>query len=103
MGYVIAAILVLLIVAGFVTFVVMNSMRKGSSRSSQRGGPPGIGPDETPLGDTAEHAGSQTESGHTADDPEDAARGFDPAQGQAAGEPARDTRPDSERLANRPR
>src|SRR3954447_23796801 len=103
MGYVIAAILVLLVVAGFVTFVVMNSMRKGSSRSSQRGGPPGIGPDHTPLGDTAEHAGSQTESGHTADDPEATSRGYDPAERPAAEERAGDTRPDSERLANRPR
>src|SRR4051794_3357155 len=103
MGYVIAAILVLLVVAGFVTFLVMNSMRRGSSRGAQRGGPPGIGPDHTPLGDTAEHAGSQTESGHTAGDPEDAARGFDPAADPATDAPPGDTRPDSERLANRPR
>jgi hypothetical protein len=103
MGYVIAAVLVLLIVAGFVTFVVLNSMRKGS----RGGGPPGIEPDHTPLGDTAEHAGSQTSGGHTADDPETAARGVDPATSEtAADEPAGGGDrpvPDSERLANRPR
>jgi hypothetical protein len=87
MGYVIAAIVVLLIVAVFVTFLVMNSMRKGAGSGSQdqsadeseRGGPPGIGEDPTPLGDTTEHAGEQSEQGMTADDPESAARGHDPA------------------------
>jgi hypothetical protein len=109
MGYVIAAIIVLLLVAGFVTFLVMNSMRKGSgTRSpdpsadeSQRGGPPGMGEDETPLGDTTEHAGSQSESGRTADDPEGAARGVDPSAGEApeGGEgPSRPARPEDRQL-----
>jgi hypothetical protein len=73
MGYVVAAILVLLIVAGFITFLVMNSMRKGAGRGSgdpsvdesARGGPPGIGEDPTPLGDTSQHAGDQSEGGAT--------------------------------------
>jgi hypothetical protein len=109
MGYVIAAILVLLIVAGFVTFLVMNSMRKGSgggspdpsADQSERGGPPGVGQDETPLGDTTEHAGSQSESGQTADDPEGAARGFDPSGGEGSegGEgPSRPDRPEDRQL-----
>jgi hypothetical protein len=109
MGYVIAAILVLLIVAGFVTFLVMNSMRKGaggqgsdpSADQSGRGGPPGVGQDETPLGDTTEHAGSQSESGATADDPEGAARGVDPSSDEApeGGEgPSRPDRPENRQL-----
>jgi hypothetical protein len=136
MGYVIAGILVLLIVAAFVTFLVMNSMRKGagggtsdpSARQSDRGGPPGIGQDPTPLGDTDQHAGAQTEHGTTAEDPErnagedTAADGYDPArtegdgtgaQGDGPGRPARPEdrqrrdagasgTPESERLADRP-
>jgi hypothetical protein len=109
MGYVIAAIVVLLIVAGFVTFLVMNSMRKGSgsgsrdrsANESDRGGPPGIGEDPTPLGDTTEHAGSQSESGATSDDPEGAARGVDPSGDEApeGGEgPERPDRPENRQL-----
>ena len=109
MGYVIAAIIVLLIVTAFVTFLVMNSMRKGagrgtqdpSARQSERGGPPGIGEDPTPLGDTTEHAGEQSEEGRTADDPEGAARGQDPAGGEAvAGGPGpeRPRRPEDRQL-----
>jgi hypothetical protein len=70
MGYVIAAIVVLLIVAGFVTLLVLNSMRKGSAKAED-GGTPGVGQDETPLGDSTEHAGSHGDSGETIDDPED--------------------------------
>ena len=69
MGYVIAAIVVLLIVAGFVTFAVLNSMRKSSPKAEDAGAP-GVGRDETPLGDTTEHAGRHGESGETADEPE---------------------------------
>jgi hypothetical protein len=94
MGYVLAAILVLLIVAGFVTFVVMSSMRKGAA-GDRGGGPPGIGPDPTPLGDTSEHADEQ---------------GVDPAAAPAAPDRPEDrqrgdagTQPESERLADRPR
>jgi hypothetical protein len=62
MGYVIAAILVLLIVGGFVLFLVTNATRKSNVSDA---GDPGqdqnalgiIGSDdETPLGDTDEHA-----------------------------------------------
>ena len=95
MGYVIAGILVLLLVAGFVTFVVLNSMRKRSAKSDHAG-PPGIGPDPTPLGDTAEHA-----------DENDATRGYDPerAEGRQNGNAGAQTdrQPESERLADRPR
>jgi hypothetical protein len=107
MGYVVAGIVVLFLVAGFVAFLVMSSMRKGagagsadpSARQSGRGGPPGIGTDPTPLGDTSEHAGEN-----------DAGAGYDPAatprpedrqMGDAGA--ARGPQPDSERLADRPR
>jgi hypothetical protein len=110
MGYVIAAIIVLLVVAGFVTFLVMNSMRKGST-VAPGGGPPGIGRDETPLGDTTEHAGRQTPSGKVAEDPERNAgeSGFDPAAPRPEDRQRRDAgatrapQPKSERLADRPR
>ena len=85
MGYVIAAILVLLLAAGFITFMVVNATRRRDKS------PAGIvAPDESPLGDTAEHSG------------------MDPAaERESRGEEQepRDLRPESERLANaeRPR
>jgi hypothetical protein len=71
MGYVIAAILVLLIVGGFVFFLVANATNKSNVSDA---GDPGadqnalsiIGSDdETPAGDTSEHAGEQNEHGET--------------------------------------
>jgi hypothetical protein len=98
MEFLIVVVLVLLLVGGFVTFLALNAARKGSSnpdrspRAREEGeGPPGIGPDETPLGDSAEHAGQQTPEGETAARRE--------GRGDADGE---DDRPESERLANRP-
>jgi hypothetical protein len=116
MGYVVAGIVVLLLVAGFITFLVLSSMRKGSARSDHEG-PAGIGPDRTPLGDTTEHAGEQTGRGTTASDPErnpgedDADSGFDPSrpakpedrQLRDAGATGGGPQPASERLADRPR
>ena len=64
MGYVIAAVLVLLIVGGFVLFLVTNATRKSNVSDA---GDPGsdqnamgiVGSDdETPAGDTSEHAPS---------------------------------------------
>jgi hypothetical protein len=105
MGYVIAGILVLLLVAGFVTFLVMNSMRKGagsgtadpSARAGDQSGPPGIGEDPSPLGDTTEHADT------------DASAGRDPAAARPEDRQMRDAgassgpATESERLADRPR
>jgi hypothetical protein len=62
MGYVIAAILVVLIVAGFVLFLVTSAAKK--SNVSDAGGPGGeqnslaiLGSDdETPAGDTSQHS-----------------------------------------------
>jgi hypothetical protein len=114
MGYVIAGILVLLLVAGFITFLVMNSMRKSGPAARDTGGP-GIGEDPTPLGDTTEHAGQQTDRGTTAEDPErnpgedDAGQGFDPERpAKPEDRQLRDAgassgpQPESERLADRP-
>jgi|tagenome__1003787_1003787.scaffolds.fasta_scaffold18506539_2 hypothetical protein len=62
MGYVIAAILVILIVGGFVLFLVTNAAKKGNVSDA---GDPGadqnslgiIGSDdETPAGDTSQHS-----------------------------------------------
>lgn len=109
MGYVIAAIVVVLIVAGFILFLVLNSTRKGagantadpSARQSDRGGPPGIGEDPTPLGDTTEHAGTQSPEGATAEDPESAERGQDPADDRpvpGGDGPQRPARPEDRQL-----
>ena len=68
MGYVIAALLVLLIVGGFVLFLVTNATKKSNVSDA---GDPGAdqnsmgivgSDDETPAGDTSEHAES-TEGG----------------------------------------
>jgi hypothetical protein len=96
MGYVIAAILVVLIVAAVVAFVVRRAT------------------DSTPLGDTEEHAGEHNREGQTVAEPE-AGRGMDPSEtspgvggageggvgGEAEG--SRPVTPESERLANRER
>jgi hypothetical protein len=70
MGYAIAAILVILIIAGFVTFLVMNAAKKGDTEDAADPGadsnPLGIiGSDDTPVGDTDEHAGQQNREGET--------------------------------------
>jgi hypothetical protein len=120
MGYVIAAILVLLIVAAGVTFFVLNAARRerqaAASDPELGGGTPGseaaiVAPDEqTPLGDTDQHAGKQTSEGRTVAGQDDErgtpARGSVPPAGEGGvggeaegGQPAG---PESERLANRP-
>lgn len=71
MGYVIAALLVLLIVGGLVFLLVTNATKKSNVSDA---GDPGaeqnslsiIGSDDgTPAGDTSQHAGEQTEHGTT--------------------------------------
>jgi hypothetical protein len=108
MGYVIAAIVVLLLVSAFVTFFVLNATRKsgraGPSDPGAEGTPPGIAaPDQSPLGDTAEHAGEQRE-GATAEDPERNASERGSEERPRVGDPGPEaTQPESERLANRER
>ena len=114
MGYVIAAILVLLIVAAGVTFFVLGAARKGresaAADSSHGKGTPGseaaiVAPDEqTPLGDTDQHADEPAEGHGGVAEP---TRGSVPPPGEGGvggeaegGDPAT---PDSERLADRPR
>ena len=107
MGYVIAGILVVLIVAAAIAFFVTSATRRKGQASI-------AAPDSTPLGDTEEHAGEQSREGETVADPE-AGRGMDPAEttrgvggpgeggvgGEAEG--SRPVTPESERLANRER
>ena len=77
MGYVIAAVLVLLIVGGFVFFLMANATKKSNVSDA---GDPGAdqnpmsivgSDDETPVGDTSQHSGQQTEEGTTAGPQED--------------------------------
>jgi hypothetical protein len=71
MAYAIAGVLVVLLVGGFVMFLVLNATRKSGPAADTRGeGPPGIGSDDEPLGDTTQHAGEQSGEGATADDPD---------------------------------
>jgi hypothetical protein len=106
MGYVIAAIIVVLIVAaGIGLFVRAATTRKGQATIAA--------PDEgTPVGDTSEHAGEQSREGATVSDPDaEATRsgGTDPTPGVGgpgaggAGGEGEGSRPVSEDLANRPR
>jgi hypothetical protein len=94
MGYVIAAILVLLIVGGFVLFLVTNATRKSNVSDA---GDPGAdqnslgivgSDDETPAGDTPEHAdaneGASAPAGGAHDDRPDVARPV--VGGEAEGE-----------------
>jgi len=64
MEWVLIAVVLILLVGGFITFLVVNASKK-SGPVSRDEGPPGIGPDETPLGDTTQHAGETTEHGTT--------------------------------------
>jgi hypothetical protein len=115
MGYLIAAILVVLIVAAGVAFFVLNATRKerqASAADSDYGDQSAIvAPDDnTPLGDTDQVAGEQSREGHTLRPPESgrpSGGGSRPSGGDGGtggeGEGSRPVVPESERLANRPR
>jgi hypothetical protein len=124
MGYVIAVILVVLIVAAGVAVFTLRAARtrrgEAATDSDYGGGTPGTdmaiaAPDKnTPLGDTDQHAGEQSESGETVEDPESTDRGGHvdrhPGIGGAGqggvggeGEGTSPVQPQSERLSNRPR
>jgi hypothetical protein len=89
MGYIVAAILVLLIVAAGVTvFVLSAARRQRQSAAADPGhgnGTPGseaaiVAPDEeTPLGDTDQHSGEQMTEGRTVAGRE--GQGGEPARG----------------------
>ena len=101
MGYVIAAILVLLLVTGFVTFFVLNATRRsggaGPGDPGKEGTPAGIAaPDEAPLGDTAEHSDATGEEGRS--------EGAEGAQKPRVGDPGPEAdAPRSGRVADRSR
>lgn len=115
MEIVIPVVLVVLAIAGFVTFFVLNATNKSGPAADADEGAPGIGADETPLGDTTQHAGEQTEGGATRSDPESGAadRSRDPDEaahvarpgegegGERLGFEGEQPRPASERLADR--
>jgi hypothetical protein len=87
MGYVIAAVIVLLLVAAFVTFLTINATRRADTPADI------AAPDESPLGDTAEHSGATSTEGRregTEGDPRP--RVGDPGAEAVASEPGR--RPD---------
>ena len=114
MGYVIAAILVLLIVAAGVAFFVLGAARRergpAAADSNQGAGTPGseaaiVAPDErTPLGDTDQHADGPAE-GHGGTT--GSTSGSVPPAGEGGvggeGESGRQVQPESERLADRER
>ena len=110
MEYLIPIMLVLLLVAGAVTFLVMNATRKSKPSEAESGGDSDpktmAATDSSPLGDTTEHAGDQSQEGDTVRGPEgEGERDGEPsASGDDSGsgeEPSGDTRPESERLADR--
>jgi hypothetical protein len=101
MGYVVAAILVLLLVAGFVTFLVMQATRRSSPATSDTSDDtPGIGRDPSPLGDTTQHTEDSARSAGTGapssdlpqrsvhEDPPEGRFKRDPVGGEGEGEPA---------------
>jgi|SRR5215211_4902156 hypothetical protein len=113
MEYLIPIVLVLLLVSGFVTFLVLNATRQSKPSEAENSGDSDprsmAATDASPLGDTTEHAGEQTAGGETAHAPEGeggaqggTASGVDGGGGSPRGGEAADApSPDSERLADR--
>lgn len=60
-------ILVLLVVGGFVTFLVLNATKRSdhATATDDDSELPGVGADDSPLGDTQQHAGQQDREGQT--------------------------------------
>jgi hypothetical protein len=100
MGYVIAALLVLLIVGGFVFFLVTNATKKSNVSDAGDPGadqnPLGIvrSDDETPAGDTSQHAGEQTREGTTVGAQDAAAHGGTGTPPEPPGDAARKDSPE---------
>ena len=114
MAYLIPIVVVLLVVSGFVTFVVLRATRqsKPSEAENSEAADPGTmaATDPSPLGDTTEHAGDQSHRGETVEAPEGEGEGEgDGNGGESAREGGADRgaerreppRPESERLADR--
>jgi hypothetical protein len=79
MTYVVIGIVFLLVLAGGITLFVMAGTRDShpaAAEDADRGDlTPFSGPDHTPAGDTAEHAGDQTAEGTTVNQADAAERG----------------------------
>ena len=110
MAYLIPIVLVLLLVTGFVTFLVLNATKKSKpseAENSDENDPSTMAAsDPSPLGDTTEHAGEQSGGGETVEAPEGEGGGGEAppraGRGAEAREETADTpRPESERLADR--
>jgi hypothetical protein len=109
MEYVIPVVLVVVLVGGFVTYLVLNATEKSDAVAGSDADAPGIGTDDTPLGDTSEHADEtakdpQPSAVRHASDPDDSAHVARPGEGEGEerlefeGEQPRSA---SERLADR--
>ena len=106
MEYLIPIIVVLVLVSAAVTFVVLNATRKSKpseAQDSEDSDPKTMAAsDPSPLGDTTEHAGDQSQEGHTVRGPEgEGEQGVSEDADDGDEERPRDTRPESERLADR--
>ena len=106
MEYLIPIMVVLVLVSGAVTFLVLNATRKSKpseAHNSEDSDPKTMAAsDPSPLGDTTEHAGDTSQEGHTVRGPEgEGEKGA--SEGDDGGDEERppDTRPESERLADR--
>src|SRR5215210_8345269 len=107
MEYLIPIVLVLLLVTGFVTFLVLNATRQSKpseAENSDDADPRKMAAtDPSPLGDTTEHAGEQSGEGDTVHAPEGEGRaqggsGSGVDGGAGSGEQSADApRPESER------
>src|SRR3954447_23084294 len=108
MAYLIPIVLVLLLVTGFITFLVLNATKRSKPSEAENSDDTSPGTmaatDPSPLGDTTEHAGEQGEHGETTADPEGAGQEVRGGRGAAPGlspEDADAPRPSSDRLAGR--
>ena len=106
MEYLIPIMLVLLLVSGVVTFFVLNATKQSKpseADSSEDSDPKTLAAsDDSPLGDTTEHAGEQSQEGETVQGPEGEGQGgSSEGDSGSAQDRSGDTRPESERLADR--
>ncbi len=86
MSYVLVGILLLLIIGGFITFLVMSATKRSEHATAADGDdakPTPFATDDAPAGDTTEHAGEQPgQDGYTAG-------GQDAAESGGTGTPTR--------------
>lgn len=79
MTYAVIALVFLLVLAGGIAFFVMAGTRDSAPAvaedNTRRDAAPFTGRDHTPMGDTAEHAGEQRETGETVGHPDAEQRG----------------------------